>query len=304
MRDNKYVQGALIIAFALALVVGLFRVAIRAADAATEISLPVLAMVGVVLLLVSLALVSVAYAFFGLSDRTQALGLPEGSIRAVVALSLIVLFAILSVYLFERLATGGQLRTQSNLTAAEVQAFLVANKNLQEVSVRKDVEAEAALDPRPVSSVVGQDGDAKRFKLSYRIPARNESDDFAKQLLVMIGTLVTAVSSFYFGARTESSGQEKPRGLAPTLRSVKLLSPLAKPGTLELEIAGDNLNSLKQVKIVLNKEQIQATDVVSNDGLVKCKVALDAKTPAGEWDVVVVDAMSRSASLPNAVKIT
>lgn len=301
MRGNKYVQGGLVLAVAALLALNLFGYALAGSE--SEIGLPALALGGVVLLLVTLALVSVVFAAFGLSDRTQALGLPEGSIRAVVALSLIVMFAILSVYLFERLATGGQLRAQNNLSRDEVKAFLDMNRNLQEVSVKLDQRATAALEPRVASSVEGAAADTKRYRVSYRTPARDASDDFAKQLLVMIGTLVTAVSSFYFGARSGPEGQDRSRGPAPILRAARLLSPAVKPGGVDLEIAGDHLNALKQVKIVLDRDQIEATEVTSNDGLVKCKLTLDATTPAGDWDVVVIDAFSRSASLPGAIKI-
>ena len=99
---KKALGSIVLILFSGAIVVGLFLLVLRIANGATEISLPVLAMGGVVLLLVTLALVSVAFALFDLSDRTQALALPEGSIHAVVSLSLIVLFAILSVFLYQR----------------------------------------------------------------------------------------------------------------------------------------------------------------------------------------------------------
>ena len=46
----------------------------------------------------------------------EALGLPEGSIRAVIALSLIVLFAILAVDLYANVSTGGRLNTVQNLS--------------------------------------------------------------------------------------------------------------------------------------------------------------------------------------------
>ena len=53
--------------------------------------------------------VSVAVGHFGLSDKSQALALPEGSIRAVIALSLVIIFAILTVFLYGTLASGTQL---------------------------------------------------------------------------------------------------------------------------------------------------------------------------------------------------
>src|SRR5712691_102265 len=63
------------------------------------IRLPVLVITGVMALFATLALVAVTFSVAGLTDPTQALGLPEGSVRAAIALSLIVIFAITSIYL-------------------------------------------------------------------------------------------------------------------------------------------------------------------------------------------------------------
>src|SRR5262252_21344 len=64
------------------------------------IKLPVLIIVGIMALFATLALVAVTFSVAGLSDSSQALGLPEGSVRAAIALSLIVIFAITSIYLY------------------------------------------------------------------------------------------------------------------------------------------------------------------------------------------------------------
>ena len=53
--------------------------------------LPLVAISGVVILLGTLALVAVVFGFLSLDDPKQALGLPEGSIRAVIALALLVI---------------------------------------------------------------------------------------------------------------------------------------------------------------------------------------------------------------------
>lgn len=68
------------------------------------VRLPVLVITGVMALFATLALVAVAFSVAGLADPTQALGLPEGSVRAAIALSLIVIFAITSIYLYSSMA--------------------------------------------------------------------------------------------------------------------------------------------------------------------------------------------------------
>jgi TRAP-type C4-dicarboxylate transport system permease small subunit len=67
----------------------------------TTIKLPLLVIIGVMALFATLALVAVTFSVAGLSDKSQALGLPEGSVRAAIALSLIVIFAILAIYLYD-----------------------------------------------------------------------------------------------------------------------------------------------------------------------------------------------------------
>jgi len=60
---------------------------------------------GVIGLLAVLMMTALAFSSVKLADSTQALGLPEGSVRAVIALSLIVIFIIIVVFLFGNLTT-------------------------------------------------------------------------------------------------------------------------------------------------------------------------------------------------------
>jgi hypothetical protein len=72
-----------------------------------ENSLPVLLVSGAVALLLSLALLVVIMRHQELTDPRFALGLPDGSIRAVIALLLILLFFITSVFLYSNGRRGG-----------------------------------------------------------------------------------------------------------------------------------------------------------------------------------------------------
>ena len=85
----------------------------------TGASLSLLAIGGVIVLILLLTVVATIFSVLGLTDKTQAMGLPEGSIRAVIALSLIVLFAILSVFLYQGVSLGGQINTIKNLSDAD-----------------------------------------------------------------------------------------------------------------------------------------------------------------------------------------
>jgi hypothetical protein len=147
--------------------------------------------------------------------------------------------------------------------------------------------------------------------LSYR-SANAASEDFAKQLLVLLGTLMTAITSFYLGAGTATSavkaGSEAgaSAGPVPTLSGIKppSHSPSTGGAVLHLEISGANLNSITRVKIVkAGAQPIVATNVKSSPTGIVCELDV-SNAIAGTWDVEVDDGGSKSAKLPGALTIT
>ena len=152
--------------------------------------LPIMAITGVMALLVSLALVSLTFSLAGLSDRGEALGLPRGSVRAVISLSLIVLFAITS-FAFQGSFAGGVQKTEA-LTEADAAAL------------RANLHGDELVATLP-------SGDAQRpTVVVYRTGSR-ASEDFARQVFTIVGTLMTAVASFYFGSRAAEGDRRDPR---------------------------------------------------------------------------------------------
>jgi len=255
-------------------------------DVDTSLSLPILTILGVTLLLATLAIVSIAFGSFGLSDKTQALALPEGSVRSVIALSLVVIFAILAVFLF------GSLREGSSLHEMTVPSFDKAD----------------FMKRYPAALDIVDTSENGRHTVTFRLPADPVGVDFAKQLLVLVGTLMTAVSSFYFGSKTATSAAAqaadgtrlplKPLSIHPT-------SHARASGNLPLTIIGENLNPVTTVRIVSGGTPIAATTVKSNATSVDCTIPIDATTtPTGTWDVVVADAGNRDATLKGALTIT
>jgi len=165
-------------------------VLMRYATAPTA-QLPIMAIAGVMALLVSLALVSLTFSLAGLSDRGEALGLPRGSVRAVISLSLIVLFAITS-FAFQGSFTGGLQKTEP-LTEADATAM------------RANLHGDELVATLP-------SGDAQRpTVVVYRTGSR-ASEDFARQVFTIVGTLMTAVASFYFGSRAAEGDRGVLRG--------------------------------------------------------------------------------------------
>lgn len=112
---------------------------------------------------------SVTFSLADLSDKSQALGLPEGLVRAVIALSLIVLFAITSVFLHSSLAARGVQRTPS-LTKQEAASF----------ATKLRADELVGTEPSP---------DDKTAVVVYRLGSQ-AAEDFAKQVFTLIGTLM------------------------------------------------------------------------------------------------------------------
>ncbi|WP_342149314.1 hypothetical protein [Methylorubrum sp. SB2] len=151
---------------------------------APSTSLPVITILGIVSLLLCLSGISYVFVQAKLEDKTQALGLPPGSIQAVIALSLIVIFSILSVFVLTSVGSN-DLRSLSRLTAEE------RDSQIQKLG----------------SSFAGWQPDSEgKFTIYVRDSAAESRNDIGKQLIVLIGTLMTSAISFYFGARATVAG--------------------------------------------------------------------------------------------------
>jgi hypothetical protein len=213
---------ALVVLPSLALYFGVERFAPSA-----TISLPLTAIFGIMILFGALALVGTLYARLNLADAGQALGLPAGSMRAFMALSLIVLFAIISIMVYRSMMEPFRV---TGLTLAEREA-LVLKVGDRLIGV---VEENCAGRPAGGAATAAAAGTPpcpetdRRFTLVLRPPPDPASTDLAKQLLILVGTLMTSVTSFYFAARgAASSGGTATDAPAPSAS----LSPSPDPGT-------------------------------------------------------------------------
>jgi hypothetical protein len=210
MREvKKYTDGAvgaglvLIILPCVALYYGIDRMGDMPA-----VGLPILAIFGIMILFGSLALISTLFARLDLSDPNQALALPEGSIRAAIALALIVLFAIISIMLYQSISKPYVI---TGLGEPDKAAMVrdPANRVIAVVPERcANAPSVAGAASAGASGVAGTTQCAPenlRFSVHVRQPPGQESTDLAKQLLILIGTLMTSVTSFYFASRAAES---------------------------------------------------------------------------------------------------
>ena len=215
--------------------------------ASSEFGLPVLALLSVLLLLGALLIFTTLIHVIGLSDKNNALGLPDGSVRALLALALLGLFAIL------------------------------------------------------VSSVLVRPAD--------------KIDEFAKQMLTLVGTLMTAVISFYFGSTTvaSSTGQlQAPAAQAagtgpagPAAANPAAVSPTtARTATSQTyKVAGTGLGGVTRVEALPpgGGSPVAAANVRAADA----EVAFDLSLPtAGAWTIQVASGSAPPVAVPGAIEVT
>lgn len=154
-----------------------------------EVVLTPVILVAVVVLVLALGALAVVFHRLRLQNANAAMGMPEGSIRAVIALMLIILFFVLSVFLFGQLQrSGGSSSTIEGLTAAEV--------------------SQIPVDQLLAKTQTGS-AEAPTFTVVRRVSVDPDLQNYALQLLTTISTLVVAVASFYFGSNSVTSAIAK-----------------------------------------------------------------------------------------------
>ena len=151
------------------------------------VRLPVLLILSVMGLLFAITVLLAAFKSFDLADRTKALGLPEGSVRAMIALMLILLFAIAGLYIFGSLGNdpdvGKQLVTTLSTLVVAVAAFYFGVKAVEAgIAAAQAPPAAGAvtLNPSEVSfGKVSRGGESppKDFTLTNRTAAAIEVTD-------------------------------------------------------------------------------------------------------------------------------
>jgi hypothetical protein len=223
--------------------------------------LSVLALGGVIALLGALLIFTTLINLVGLSNRDQALGLPEGSVRALLALALLGLFAIL---VSSVLNPESEVKTFSGLRQEDVTAFVQHNPDARDI-----VQTPEANSQPPT------------FKLTFSSAQRQ--DDFAKQMLTLVGTLMTAVISFYFGATTVRPTDDSTRRPLTSVATPQVSPNAARPNIpSDFTVTGSGLSGVTQVEAVgpPGTSRVTATNLnVVNDNQITFRLEL----PAGKW---------------------
>jgi len=214
------------------------------------VKLPLLVISGLVSLIALLAVMAIAFRTVHLANATQALGLPEGTVRAVIALSLILIFAVVTVYLFSDLSERD---SEKCCEVAKTDTTKTDTTTTTTTGTAAATTTEGSGDKKnpPAASTPEEQQRASRA---------SAAQDFAKQLLIMLGTLITSITSFYFGSktgtdvlsRTNQSGENPQNpGANDDPKAPKLtgLSPEIVAKGKPVTIVGTNLNLVDAVSL-------------------------------------------------------
>lgn len=127
----------------------------------------------------------------------------------------------------------------------------------------------------------------RTFEIGYRSRVSHDASDFAKQLITLLGTLVTSMAGFYFGSRTATAALNSAAGSStPTITSVTPSRVSSTAGTVQVAIVGSGLNGAKGVKLSNPAQQaIEGTIVQKSDSAVVCSFPIP--TTPGKWDLVI-----------------
>jgi hypothetical protein len=228
-------------------------------------------------LIVLLYIMATGFKGLELADPKHALALPEGSIRALIALFLIMIFVIMNVYLFRSIAG--------------VPSGRLENLTLQEVAALGDRAMDVQPNPTPNPA---QPNQTNTFNVILRSKITASGEQLALQLATVLGTLVAAVSAFYFGSTTATSasaqGAAAATGSAPAAPSVgKVLPDSGPPGKgRALTLIGTGFVSGMGMKLSRQGDPSITTPNVIFGNATTLIATFDLPDKTGKWDAVLL----------------
>jgi hypothetical protein len=252
--------------------------------------LGVLLVISVIALIITLTFSAFVFKALGLSDPNQSLGLPEGSMQAVIALSLILIFMLSSLVLYDEVATPSNLLPESTLITQN-QINELPNNTIVYIQ-RTDYTDKATHEVL--------------FNVGTALPKTQASQDIAKQIITVVSTLVVAVAGFYFGSKSATAVSGGVAAIsAPLIRSINPTGG-KREEDIGFKIFGKNFELAKEVKLIRDSIEIQCTDVTSSSTMItgKLKIPKDSEAyPGGKWTVVVINSDKGEDRLESAFTV-
>lgn len=245
-----------------------------------SVVLPTLIVSALMALMAALTIISLAFAAMNLSDHTQALGLPEGTVRSLIALSLILIFIIVALYLYGSLSSEN---SYESIAITQADLSLIPPENIVKL------ESQIA-------------GDERVYNVTIAMPKSEASEDFAQQILTTAATLVVAVAGFYFGTRAVATARGVVELSTPLIHTLTPSESSPDKGEVDFTITGDDFQLPKQVKLVQSPKEIIGEAVLSNTTTITGKFKIGPET-MGKWALIVVNEDGQEARLDDAFEV-
>jgi len=257
-----------------------------------ELMMGILIVFSIATLMTVLFLLAAGFSSMDLTDPKQALGLPEGSIRAMIALVLIMVFILFGIFLFRKVGLPnstylGQVRNISDFRNDSAKGIVIFSTISEKDSTGKEI-------------------DNNMYDVWVSTEVNDEGKRLAQQLITTVGTLVVAISSFYFGSTMTSGAAKKERETILAAQTGTMVSnPVIKDITpkegkkgqeITIEIFGTDFKTAKMVQLIRGSEVMAGTEVLSNATKIQCKILIN-KEPDGKWDIIVSNDDDKQARL-------
>ena len=171
------------------------------------LTLSAVVLVGFASIVVLAATLAIVYQVLGLADLKQALALPEGSVRALIAFSLVLVFVCLAAFLYNSVS--------SVELGSAAKATKVTREELKDLKTLFVVVSEPAKDDKGApqyelklddKGAAVPDTTKPLYNATYYARHNKDANDFAKQIFTTLATIFVSVISFYFGSSATASG--------------------------------------------------------------------------------------------------
>ncbi|WP_136657647.1 hypothetical protein [Nitratireductor sp. XY-223] len=168
--------------------------------------LPVLiGLVAFPILILSIVFCAWVMSKLSIANSTHAFGLPQGSIRAVLAIAFIVLVLIFGVFVLTEAGETGRMLVATQKVVGPFPGQAILTTVSQELERLKE-----AFGPEHIyETTIDGTGDKAVATVSvYTVVDNSAVVQLAQQILTMLATALTAIVGFYFGSRSAGAAQD------------------------------------------------------------------------------------------------
>lgn len=201
-----------------------------------SLTIGIVIVLAVSVLVLLLFLIALGFHLIRLDNPNEALGLPPGSVRALIALLLIIIWVIASIFLF----TGISQQTITTTTITGASTTILTPSPGTDTLTPTTATPSIATTPTPATS-----GGTATITVSS---GASDAIKLGTQFYTTMSTLVVAIAAFYFGSSTFRSGANSAGGgpQPPTVSSLSQTNGPAAGGT-STTITGSGFTGAKAV---------------------------------------------------------